>query len=180
MRAETSQRVRALIGSMIFLLLAPGVVAIYVPWTLTRWHFQPPLLGLESLRVVGTLLIAAGCPILLSSFAGFAVEGLGTPAPFAPPRRLVVTGFYRYVRNPMYMAVVSLILGQGFLFGSPRLLRYGIAVWLGFFAFVLLYEEPALRRKFAADYEDFCAHVPRWIPRLRPWNQTRPTRDSAV
>ena len=106
--------------------------------------------------------------VLLDSFARFAIQGLGTPAPVAPPQRLVVSGLYRYVRNPMYVAVVSLIFGQALLFGSISLLEYGFVVWLGFFAFVLVYEEPTLRGKFGKEYEDYCSRVGRWIPRLRP------------
>jgi protein-S-isoprenylcysteine O-methyltransferase Ste14 len=114
------------------------------------------------------LMIAAGLPVLLDSFARFAIQGLGTPAPVAPPQHLVVTGLYRWMRNPMYVAVSLLIFGQGLLFGSVRLLEYGLLVWLAFFTFVVLYEEPALSRKFGKEYEDFCLHVPRWIPRLKP------------
>ena len=178
MAVETSQRVRALIGSAVFLVVAPGIVAVYIPWALTHWSPSPPLLGLSALRVVGPLLVAIGLPVLLDSFLRFALQGRGTPAPVAPPRHLVVTGFYRYVRNPMYVAVVSLILGQGLFLGSMRVLRYGIGVWLTAFGFVVLYEEPTLRRKFGAEYDEFCAHVPRWIPRLRPW--TKPRRQSGA
>jgi hypothetical protein len=84
------------------------------------------------------------------------------------PERLLVNGLYRYVRNPMYVAVSLLIFGQGLLFGSVRVLEYGIVVWLGFLAFVVFYEEPALRGKFGKEYEEYCARVPRWIPRLKP------------
>jgi protein-S-isoprenylcysteine O-methyltransferase Ste14 len=115
------------------------------------------------------LLIAAGLPGLIDSFARFALQGLGTPAPIAPPQNLVVTGLYRYVRNPMYVAVVAVILGQGILFGDWRILIYGGLMWLAFHAFVLAYEEPVLAESFGAQYEDFRANVPRWIPRLSPW-----------
>ena len=165
----------AILGSAVFLVIAPGTLAVYVPWRMTRWHFSLPLLGFSGFRVIGILMIAAGLPVLLDSFARFAIQGLGTPAPVAPPQHLVVTGLYRYVRNPMYVAVTLLILGQGLLFGSVRLLQYGVAVWLAFFAFVLLYEEPVLRHKFGADYREFCAHVPRWLPRLRPWKKNLTT-----
>ena len=121
------------------------------------------------LRLVAVLLVAAGLPVLLDSFAGFALQGLGTPAPIFPTRHLVVSGLFRYVRNPMYVAVLLLILGQGLLFGSVRVLEYGIAVWFGFYLFVLMYEEPTLRKSYGREYEEFCANVPRWIPRLRPW-----------
>jgi protein-S-isoprenylcysteine O-methyltransferase Ste14 len=116
------------------------------------------------------LLIAAGLPVLLDSFARFALQGLGTPAPVFPTQHLVVSGLFRYVRNPMYVAVEGLILGQGLLFGSVGVLEYGIAVAAGFCFFVLLYEEPTLRKSFGAEYDEFCANVPRWIPRLRPWS----------
>ena len=108
-------------------------------------------------------------PALLHAFARFVSEGEGTPAPVAPTQRLVVGGLYRYVRNPMYVAVVTLILGQAALFADLRLLGYAAAVWLGFHLFVLLYEEPTLRSAFPADYPAFVAAVPRWLPRLRPW-----------
>ena len=86
-----------------------------------------------------------------------------------PTRHLVVTGLYRYVRNPMYVAVVSAILGQGLILGNVGLLQYGGLVWLLFHFFVLIYEEPTLRASFGSDYATFCAGVPRWIPRLTPW-----------
>jgi len=121
------------------------------------------------LRIMGALLIIGGLPILLDSFARFALQGLGTPAPVFPTRHFVVTGWFRYVRNPMYVAVVSIIVGQGLLFGNVSVLEYGAAVWVAFFLFVLLYEEPTLRRTFGDEYEQFRANVPRWIPRLRPW-----------
>ena len=162
------RRIGSIVGSAIFLVIAPGTLAVYIPWTITRWRFAPPLLGITAFRILGALMIAAGLTVLLDSFARFAIQGLGTPAPVAPPQRLVVTGLYRYVRNPMYVAVSSLIFGQGLLFGSASLLRYGLIVWLGFFAFVLLYEEPTLRRKFGDEYRQYCTRVPRWIPRLRP------------
>src|SRR5215472_14924210 len=160
----TMRRVAAIAGSAVFLVLAPGTLAVYVPWTFTRWHVAPPLLGFLPFRVIGAVLIALGLPVLLDSFARFAIQGLGTPAPIAPPKHLVVTGLYRYVRNPMYVAVVSLIFGQGLFFGSASVLEYGLVVWLGFHIFVLAYEEPTLRRKFGDDYKDFCANVRRWCP----------------
>ena len=160
------KRALALLGSAVFLVIAPGTLAVYVPWTFTGWRLAPPLLGFFPLRVVGGLMIAAGLPVLLDSFARFAIQGLGTPAPVAPPQHLVVTGLYRYVRNPMYVAVSALIFGQGLLFGSVSLLEYGLVVWLAFFAFVVLYEEPTLHGKFGNEYEDYCARVPRWLPRL--------------
>ena len=112
-----------------------------------------------------------GILVLLDSFARFAVKGLGTPAPVFPPRHLVVSGLYCYVRNPMYVAVIAVIAGQALVFANLRLLAYGAAVWLAFHLFVLFFEEPTLQRAFGAEYEAFCAAVPRWTPRLTPWQR---------
>lgn len=133
----------------------------------------PPLLGWIALRVLGALLICAGLPLLLDSFGRFAIQGLGTPAPVAPPRHLVVSGLYRYVRNPMYVAVSSLVFGQGLLFGSVQVLKYGVVVFVGFHLFVLLYEEPVLRGKCDSEYDDYCKNVRRWWPRVKPWSGAR-------
>ena len=163
------RRVWAILGSVLFFLVAPGVVAALAPWWISRWHIQPPLLGLSLFRAAGVALIVLGMPALLDSFARFAVQGLGTPAPIFPTRHLVVTGLYRHVRNPMYVGVVSVIVGQGLLLGNPRVLGYGALVWLAFYLFVIGYEEPTLRRTFGAEYERFYGQVPRWIPGVRPW-----------
>jgi len=164
----------AILVSAIFAIIAPGTVAGIVPWWISRWKLQAPFLHFYGFRVIGVVLIVAGLPVLLDSFAGFALQGLGTPAPILPTRHLVVTGLYRYVRNPMYVAVVGLIAGQALLLGNRTLLFYGMVVWLCFHAFVLFYEEPVLRKKYAAVYEEFCQNVPRWIPRLSAWNGSRP------
>jgi protein-S-isoprenylcysteine O-methyltransferase Ste14 len=163
------QRVSAVLGSALFFLVAPCVLAGLIPWSMTRWEFRPAFFGLEGARSVGVLLILVGLPGLVDSFARFALQGLGTPAPIAPTQNLVVTGLYRYVRNPIYVAVVAVIVGQAVLFGDWRLLTYGGLMWLAFHVFVLAYEEPVLAETFGSQYEDFRANVPRWIPRLTPW-----------
>jgi len=163
------RRFLAVAGSAFFLLLAPGTVAGLVPWWISRWQMQAPLLGFSAFRMVGTLLVAAGIAALLDSFARFALQGLGTPAPVFPTRHLVVSGLYRYVRNPMYVAVLGVIVGQALVFGNVHVLGYGMLVWLGFHLFVMGYEEPTLGRSFGAEYKAFRANVPRWIPRLRAW-----------
>jgi protein-S-isoprenylcysteine O-methyltransferase Ste14 len=119
--------------------------------------------------VVGVLLVAASILVLLESFVRFALQGGGTPAPVAPMRHLVVTGLYRHVRNPMYLAVASAIFGRSMILGSLSLLAYGGLVWFITNLFVLGYEEPTLRKTYGAEYEAFYANVPRWIPRFRPW-----------
>ena len=163
------KRLSAIVGSGFFLLLAPGTVAGLVPWWITGWRMQPPLLGFSGFRVIGALMIAAGIAVVLDSFARFALQGLGTPAPILPTRHLVVSGLYRYVRNPMYVGALWIVLGQDLLFGDGRLFAYGVLLWLGVHVFVVGYEEPTLRRSFGTEYEAFRRNVPRWIPRLRPW-----------
>lgn len=163
------RRVLAIIGSAVFLVIAPGFIAGLAPRWISRWQMEAPFFGIPLFRVAGAVLIALGLVGLLDSFVRFAVQGLGTPAPVFPTRHLVVTGLYRYVRNPMYVAVVSTILGQGLVFGNVALLEYGGLVWVLFHLFVLGYEEPTLSASFGAEYKVFCAEVPRWIPRLTPW-----------
>jgi protein-S-isoprenylcysteine O-methyltransferase Ste14 len=158
---------RAALGSALFFVVAPGVVVGLLPWWLTRWAWGPAALAW---RVLGALLLLIALPVLVGAFVRFARDGLGTPAPVAPTEHLVVSGAYRYVRNPMYLAVVGAILGQALLLGQPRLLRYAGVVAVLVLGFVRLYEEPTLRRQFGAEYEAYCRAVPRWWPRLRPWN----------
>ena len=164
-----NRNVLAIIGSAVFLVIAPGFIAGLVPRWISGWRLAAPFFGTPLFRLAGGILIALGVAGLLDSFVRFAVQGVGTPAPVFPTRHLVVTGLYRYVRNPMYVAVVSTILGQGLLFGNVVLLEYGAVVWLLFHLFVLAYEEPTLRASFGSEYESFCASVPRWIPRFTAW-----------
>ncbi len=159
----------AVLGSALFFVIAPLGLAGFVPWWVTQWEFRPALFGVDVTRILGVILIIAGVPGVLDSFARFALEGLGTPAPIAPPQELVVTGLYRYVRNPIYIAVVAVILGQALLFGDRRLLWYGALLWLFFHVWVLIIEEPTLEQTFGTEYENFRTNVPRWIPRLTPW-----------
>ena len=158
----------AIFGSAVFLVIAPGFVAGLMPWWISRWRLETPFFGMPLFRFAGGMLIALGTIGLLDSFVRFAVQGVGTPAPVFPTRHLVVTGLYRYVRNPMYVAVVSTILGQGLVLGNVMLLEYGGLIWLLFHLFVLGYEEPALRARFGSEYGLFRTEVPRWIPRLTP------------
>jgi protein-S-isoprenylcysteine O-methyltransferase Ste14 len=163
------RKLHALAGSTLFFVIAPGTVSGYLPWMITRWKMEPPFLHQQWSRAPGIVLLLAGLVPLVNSFWRFAMEGLGTPAPVAPPGHLIVSGFYRHVRNPMYVALVAIILGQALLFADIHLLWYGAGVWLGCHLFVVGYEEPALRRRFGDQYEAFRDNVPRWIPRMRAW-----------
>jgi len=157
-------------GSAAFAVVAPGVVAGLVPWLLTDW--QAGASGYPgSARACGALLTAAGAAVVLVAFGQFVVEGRGTPAPPAPTERLVVRGMYRYVRNPMYLAVLAVICGQGLLLGRPVLFGYGAVVAVLFGSFVRWYEQPSLRRRFGSQYENYLREVPGWLPR-RPAART--------
>jgi protein-S-isoprenylcysteine O-methyltransferase Ste14 len=158
-------------GTSVFFVLAPGVVDGLIPWWLTGWHTHP---WWPPVRVAGALLTIAGAAVLVRAFVRFVVEGAGTPAPVAPTERLVVGGLYRYVRNPMYVAVVTVIVGQALLLGQAGLLWYAAIVWLTVATFVRLYEEPTLSRQFGSSYAEYRKAVPAWLPRLRPWRPSPP------
>ena len=163
------RRPAAAVGSAVFFLVGPGIVAGLIPWWLTGWRVREPVPYWAPMRVLGVILLAAGLFALVQAFVRFVVEGLGTPAPIAAPERLVVGGLYRYVRNPMYVAVLAVIAGQALILGQLVLLPYAATFWLITAAFVHWYEEPALTRRFGADYEAYRRAVPAWRPRLRPW-----------
>jgi len=156
-------------GSVLFFAIAPGVVAGVVPWWLTGWQARGPLAHWAPVRIAGLIMLIAGALVLVQAFARFVTEGRGTPAPAAPAERLVIGGLYRYVRNPMYLAVVAAITGQALALGQPVLLSYAAAVWVTTAAFARWYEEPALARQFGAQYEAYRREVPAWRPRTRPW-----------
>jgi protein-S-isoprenylcysteine O-methyltransferase Ste14 len=153
---------RAAVGSVLFLFVAPGVMAGVVPWLLTGWDSREVWIPLQ---VIGVFLIAAGAGVLLHAFARFVTEGIGTPAPVAPTERLVVGGLYRYVRNPMYVAVTATIVGQALLLGQPVLLAYAALFLLVVSTFVRVYEEPVLRERYGAQFDAYRRAVPGWLPR---------------
>ena len=157
------KRARAAVGTAAFLVLAPGTTAGLIPYLLTGYEaHSAPLLA----RIAGAALIAAGGAVVLEAFARFALQGLGTPAPVAPTEHLVITGLYRHVRNPMYLAVASTILGQWLLLGRPVLLAWALVFGATVFAFVRGYEEPTLLHAYGAEYERYREAVPGWWPSL--------------
>jgi len=152
------------VGSAAFFAVAPGVVAGLLPWWLTGWRFAP---FWPPFRVLGAALIVVAAPVLIAAFARFVVEGLGTPAPVAPTQHLVVGGVYRYVRNPMYVAVVTAIVGQALLFGQLGLLAYAVIAGAAMWAFATFFEEPYLADRYGEEYEAYRRSVPGWWPRFR-------------
>ena len=158
----TSAQVRAAAGSVVFLVIAPGTMAVLIPYLLTGYEAGDVWLPAQAL---GAALAAAGAAVLLEAFARFALQGLGTPAPAAPTERLVVTGLYRRVRNPMYVAVTATILGQWLLLGRPVLLAWALVFLATTYAFVRGYEEPTLHARYGEEYERYREAVPGWWPR---------------
>jgi len=157
----------AAVTSVAFFALAPGVVAGMVPWYLTNgWTRNDPRNG-WLLALPGVALVVAGVAVLVDAFARYVIEGFGTPAPVAPTERLVVHGLNRYVRNPMYLAVVATIVGQALLLARPVLLVYAAIAFATMAAFTRWYEEPTLAQRFGSQYEAYCNRVPRWLPRVR-------------
>ena len=152
--------------TVLFLVLVPGSVMIVIPIWLIR-PGDPVSVDPGFLRWLAPLLWLAGAGILCWCAWEFVHKGHGTPAPTEPPRELVGSGLYRYVRNPMYVGVLLTTAGHPFWFGSSRLAGYAILLWLIFHIFVVFYEEPQLRKTFGATYERYCQRVPRWIPKLR-------------
>jgi protein-S-isoprenylcysteine O-methyltransferase Ste14 len=160
-------RSRAAVGSFVFALGQPGVVGGLVPyWITSGWVGSGPPLALQ---VAGAALVAVGVGVLAHTVIQFAVEGLGTPFPAAPTQNLVIGGLYRYVRNPMYLAVIAIILGQAAILGSASLLVYAAVLWVIVASFVRFYEEPTLSNRYGEQYGAYRRAVRGWWPRATPW-----------
>jgi protein-S-isoprenylcysteine O-methyltransferase Ste14 len=160
-------RLCSALGAIAFFCVVPGTVVGVVPYLISGWRpggGVPPLV-----RIIGALLVLAGLLSLVESFARFVIRGHGTPVPVAPPTNLVVTGQYRHVRNPMYVALIIIVTGQGAWLGSGALFAYGALLWVLFHLYVVAYEEPGLAKQFGVSYEQYRLGVPRWLPRLTPW-----------
>ena len=153
--------------SLFFTLLLPGSVTLAIPYSLLNSGVEPILIRLELFRLVGVASILIGAVILFRCIWDFAVTGHGTVAPVDPPTTLVVRGFYRYVRNPIYVGVLLIVLGEAILFESVRLVIYMFLLWLFFHLVVVFYEEPTLRQNFGAPYDVYLHTVGRWLPKLR-------------
>lgn len=153
--------------SFIFLVFAPGMVAGVIPLTLLQ---SGPRMETGVLAWLAYPLWAVGVAVLLWCFWDFLVKGKGTPAPIEPPKELVVSGLYKFVRNPMYDGVLLVILGHFLWFGYRGILIYVFVVFIAFTLFVILYEEPHLTSTFGEAYENYLRDVPRWLPRIKRKN----------
>jgi protein-S-isoprenylcysteine O-methyltransferase Ste14 len=148
-------------GAGFILFGGPTIVAGLVPWLLTRWEADDQS---GALRALGTVVLVAGAALVLETTARFAFQGRGTPAPWAPPERFVERGSYRFVRSPMYLGVLLLIVGQALLLGREILYLWAVGAWLMFTAFLAFFEEQQLRDRFGAGYDDYRRRVHRWVP----------------
>jgi protein-S-isoprenylcysteine O-methyltransferase Ste14 len=150
--------------SLLFTLFIPGSATVWIPWLILA-HRLPaePAVPLY-VRLPGGLLMAAGAALYLSCLWNFTFTGRGTPAVWDPPVIFVSKGLYRFVRNPMYLAIASILVGEALYFQSAILGWMGAGIVLGFHLFVVFYEEPALKRRFGASYERYCSEVSRWVP----------------
>lgn len=163
---------RNLIISILFALFGgPGILLLYLPLWIT--HFCIPAGEPLWPEVCAAGLIIAGLLPALESISRFIYIGRGTLAPVAPPQHLIVSGFYRYVRNPMYVGVLVALAGEYILFRHLGIVIEAALAWLGATVFILLHEEPSLTRRYRDEYLQYKQHVPRWLPRLTPWRQVQ-------
>jgi len=156
--------------SLLWTVLLPGFFAGYVPWRFFGLGAVQPDLR-DPRQLLGLILLIAGVALLATCIWEFARSGRGTLSPADPPRELVVRGLYRYVRNPMYLSVTAIVMGEVLLTRSRALFAYWAVWFVAVNLFVVGYEEPTLRRQFGSSYEDYVRHVGRWLPRFR-WRPT--------
>jgi protein-S-isoprenylcysteine O-methyltransferase Ste14 len=150
--------------SLLYLIIEAGLFALYIPLALLRSGLRIEL-GVISWLAIPLWLI--GGLVVLLCFWNFTFQGRGTPMPSDPPKELVTTGPYHYIRNPIYGGVLLIFLGHFLWFGYWALLIYTVLAFLGVHFFIIAYEEPILKRKFGAAYEEYLRRVPRWLPRVR-------------
>jgi protein-S-isoprenylcysteine O-methyltransferase Ste14 len=151
-------------GALLFTILVPGTVTVVLPWYIVGRSFtlEPRFASLP--QAAGLVLLLVGVGVYMRCLSDFVVAGEGLPSPVDHPKMLVVRGLYRYVRNPMYLGVLSILLGEVLLFRSLTLLQYAVLWFLVVNGVVLAYEEPNLRSRFGQSYDEYCRHVRRWIP----------------
>ncbi|MGA7339214.1 MAG: isoprenylcysteine carboxylmethyltransferase family protein [Terracidiphilus sp.] len=162
---------RSILVSILFVVFGgPGLLLVYLPFWITRFRIAAEP---RWLTILACALIVLGLTPLFESIVRFIRVGRGTLVPNVPTERLVVTGLYRHVRNPMYVGVLTSLAGEALLFEKRGMAVLLAAVWLGMHLFVCLYEEPTLTRRHPADYPDYQRHVPRWLPRFTPWRSAQ-------
>ena len=161
--------------TLIFTILVPGTVLGIIPWLLLRWSGEAVMPAL-SIWLIGLLPLLIGVVLYFWCAGAFTFIGKGTPAPIDAPIFLVREGPYQWVRNPMYIAVLAVVIGEAILFHALVLVGFALLAWVMVHLFVVFYEEPTLRKAFGAEYDTFRTNVPRWIPRLTPWRNDTESR----
>lgn len=156
------------------IIVVPGGACGLIPYYILIAAHVPLTPTFSLLQFIAVLVAAVGVYLILWVSAAFVRQGKGTPIPIEPPTRLVITGLYRYVRNSMYVGAILLILGEAVYFSCLWLVIYAGGLWALFHTFMLIFEEPQLKRRFGTDYEQYLSEVPRWIPRLRTQRIPRP------
>jgi protein-S-isoprenylcysteine O-methyltransferase Ste14 len=147
--------------------MAPIVMGGMIPWWLTRWQSGPDVPAGRLLSLLGWCGVIVGTAAVIEAFVRFVRRGRGTPAPYDPAVYLVASGSYRYVRNPMYVGMLMLVIGQALILRRTALVWYSLALGLAFHLRIILHEEPFLERRFGESYREYCRHVRRWVPRVR-------------
>ena len=153
--------------SAVATIVVPGAACVLIPYYIlngARISLTPPL-GI--LQVMAILIAGLGLYMIVWVSTAFVRQGKGTPIPIDPPTQLVITGLYRYVRNPMYVGAVLIILAEAIYFGSAWLMLYAVGLWAALHTALVVFEEPQLKKRFGADYEQYLKAVPRWIPKMR-------------
>ncbi len=154
--------------SIAYVSFGIGTLVVFFPWVLRQLGVEVAAFDAGPMRWLGGVVLAIGATMYFSCAWDFNATGKGTPAFWDPPRRLIINPWFRSVRNPMYVGVALMNVGQGIFFGSTVIILYSFLVTLGFHVFVVVYEEPHLRKVFGSDYDAYCATVPRWFPRIAP------------
>ncbi len=159
---------RSLVVSILFAVFGgPGFVLVYIPWWMTRFRIPPGEPAWQWL--IAAAMILTGLTPLFASMIRFVFVGRGTLVPGIPTEHLVVSGLYRYVRNPMYLGVLLSLAGEAVLLWSRDIVLEALIAWLATHLFILVYEEPTLSRRYPGEYPSYKRNVPRWLPRLKPW-----------
>jgi len=155
----------AILKTVLFTVFVVGTVTVCVPYRIAA---PVPLELWSPQTAIALVIILLGAAGYCATAFRFAIVGLGTPAPIAPTKTLVASGLHRYVRNPMYISVLLVVVGESLLYDSWPVARYALFLWLAFHLFVLVYEEPTLRRQFGDPYVEYCRRTRRWLPRFPP------------
>ncbi len=170
MRGKLAPVTNLTVRIVLFSVVVPGLGAVVGPW----WILNASGREVRATHWVAAIVIGLGAALYIACARAFAVVGRGTPGPWDAPRRLVTVGPYLWVRNPIYLSALLVVLGEAWLFQSRALLIYAVAMAACFHLFVVAYEEPRLRREFGASYDDYARRVHRWTPRRPARNATGP------